>query len=358
MDNFKYEKTEGLSLGLSGKDGFIGRWQITEKEFVEFKKDLWHEGTEYEIVPFASNSDDFTARCLNEIIITCESDFISGMRNLKQRRLYVPMIEVNGKLICLHSQMPELTYDFLNDGVITNPMFATREFTPVETESKKYDYLSIWLSLNDVIYCSYQIGEEFDISASAKVVLMPVHYLSFDNNGKHYVMMSWGDNRLSNFRTTELPVDEHLTAGKPVFSKPLITLTSMTIVLTAICGLCAYHVLKLWNSLDYFVLYKLIILAIPLLLIYLVTWYAIIGVSRLFGNLLLKLDKAYSLRKQRKYVMDNIQSKLSDVKKLFHNISMPDYSGFEVKYDETEIKSSILNAQKSMANIKGLFSRS
>lgn len=354
MSDYNYSKVEGVNLGLSGKEGFLGRWQITKTEFVDFNRDLWCEGTDYRIVHFESDSNAFIGRCMDEIVRTCDADFIRNMKNIMHRQLYVPMIDINGEMICLHSQMSELSFDFLNSGVISNPEFKSEPFDPTKAYRDKYEYLSIWLSLSDVVYCADQIGEKFDARFAPTVVLMPIHYLSFDYKGNHYMMMSWGDKNLSNFTMSPLPEDEHLTLGTPVYSKPLITLLSMALVIALVCGLCAYYVIKLWNSLDIFVLYRLVVLAIPVLLIYLVTWYLIIGLSMIFGKQLFKVEKKVAMRKQREYVESNIQSKISDIHSMFPTVVIPDYSNFEVKYNDSEIETAINKLQMSMAKLNEL----
>lgn len=60
------------------------------------------------------------------------------------------------------------------------------------------------------------------------------------------------------------------------------------------------------------------------------------------------------MRKQREYVESNIQSKISDIHSMFPTVVIPDYSNFEVKYNDSEIETAINKLQMSMAKLNEL----
>lgn len=337
------KKGQLMSLGFNGEVGFLGRWQISKHEFKDFGKDLWQKGTDYRIVRFATNKDDFLRRCLKELCRRCPASFVSGMKNVEVRQLYVPMVEVGNRLISLHSKIPELSFDFFTGGVILNPGLESQCFDPDASNCGRdeYEYLAIWLSPTDVLYETFHHGIDIQKDSSPRVVIMPVNYLSFDSGRRHYTMMSWGDKDFKDFTTTDLPEDEHLTQGKLVYSFPVFTIGIIFICMCVVCVGCFFCIYKMWNLLDWEPQNRILVFSIPALIIYVIAWFVFMGMGGLLSKLFFWGESLLAKRKQKSYVEADRRQKSDFIQSRFPASALSDSDFVKMKFDEEDLLSKV-----------------
>lgn len=359
MDRKDYTNAQSNALGFTGHTGFIGKWQINRQEYREFESDLWCEGTSYRIMPFRSTTEQFQTRCFMEIVSKCEGDWIGRMNNFTIKQFYLPMVKVGKYLVSLHSQVPEINFDFLNGGSISVEMLSLDvvPFNPQDVNRNKTEFLAIWLSLADVGYCAHSLGETFDINATPEVIFVPVHYLTYEVDGMKYTSMALGDANMSNYTLTPLPEDEFLLGHSLKYSYPRVT---MSILFIALCGISIYTLLtafRLWNTLDWSWTYKVIALGIPIFLTYLVAWWLMIFMLRTFKWMFLKIEKMVALKMQRSYIKENLKKKISDLNSRFSyiNIGVPNVESFGI--DISIFDNAIEDISERLAEVSQTISR-
>lgn len=335
-------ETQNLGMG-SSHQGFVGRYKITSKGIEDLRTDRWCEGTQYTIHPFKSTSEQFFAKCLDCLISSAPADIFHQMQHIKCKAFYVPMVKAGNRLVCLHSQVPELSYDFFNQGTCLDndiiSLFGKAEiFNPNTIQVNKTEFLSIWLSLADVSYVANQMGQKFDMECNPQVVFVPIHYLSFNYQKKNYVIICYGDEVMSQFTYRELPTDDVLTGRELLYNKPWISISILflllLIVVSAVIVLCS----KLWTTLSCFVLFKLVIFGVPIFIIYWIAW----KIIRIFGAILnytmLYVEQFCSKLWQRHAIKRNLDIKRQAFAEHFRsfNITFPEITSFQI--DTTEIK--------------------
>lgn len=338
MNEYDVIKIKGESLGIGGKNGFIGHWQITENEIKDFGKDLWCEGTDYSIAPFASTEEEFMGRCLDRISSICSVDFVKNIKRLHIRKLYVPMVKAGDKCVCLHSQDPWLSYQFFKAGVSNLPEMPMEPFDINKVQRGQYEFLSIWLSLSDLEYHAKSSGLNFD-SSSLKVLLLPVYHLAFTSNGEEYNMMSWGDATLTNLTHSVLPEDYKFTGKELVYPYPFFTIMSMLSIFCALVCTGIYFSVLIWSLLDCFFFYKILALCIPIFIVNCITWLLIKGMVRFCSHILFTVELKASKRFQRKYILKNLSETKTVIQNRFRAARTQKLSADDFYYDNSVFES-------------------
>lgn len=304
----------GKQILKKGK-GFVGRYQISGGLFEEFKEDLWCKGTRYLISPFSESTEHFHARCLELLVKYTPKDILIGMKKVNLKTFYVPMVKINGNLVLLHNELPELTYDFFTRGVfsleqIDNTQCSLSEFDPSIHIDKDYEFLSINLSLNDVAYKShYDLKYEFSLDEEPTVIFLPVHYYSFVYNKEKYVMMSLGIGDSSKIFHTPLPTDDVLTGKRVIYSRPWFSIAVMFVFVLSVVITVASIVVKIFLASTLYGLLKLILLSIPVYIVYLIAWKVLILIGRLICSRLLGFERFLAISVQRNAIRSNLNHK-------------------------------------------------
>lgn len=344
MDNQKVSVVTSLSENINGSEGFIGRWQFAKYEIKDFGRDLWCEGTKYYVMKFQSSSDKFLNKCMEKVLITCDVNFVKKIKKVEVKSYYVPIYNTGKCFVCLHNQMPDLSYNFFKNGIcdcvppIPLEVFDIKDFS----NRSSIQFLSIGLSIADVNYFAHSSGYNFKEKMDPEVYFLPVHYLTFECDGKKYFMMSWGDEDMNNFMNTPLPHDEVLHGRKLIYSLPLISMTVISTVMIVVLYFCYTYAMRVWHLLDWDALYKLIVLSIPILLVYLVTWGILLIVAATGKTILLSLEKLLSRKVQKDRIEKDFNKKKEILKRIFPSLQLknpnselfrPDLSLLDNTYD-------------------------
>lgn len=339
--NNNYQQLKTQSLGSEGINGFIGKYNITPTSITKFNEDQWCKGTVYDFAHFESSREDFYTKSLNVLMQVAPGDIFTKMKNVKNEGCYVPMLVTeSGQLICLHSQNPQLSYNFFEEGYCNrkqiDEIFSNlEEFDPHKIDAKSFHFLSIWLSLNDAAYVANIFGGKIDLSATPKVLLIPIHTLKFEYDGFEYSFMSYGDKLMSNFIYNSLPIDEYFCNEKQVYNYPYITVSLITLFFIGIVGCTMFTCYKLWNVWEMFFLYKLVIFCIPIALVYLLALVALSMLRTLLRFTTAKLERVTSLLIQQKYINNNISQKLKYLKMHMGEYTI-DRPSIKYKYSQTK----------------------
>lgn len=340
QDNLK--KIQSESIGIADKDGFIGHWHINNHEAKDLGRDLWCEGTTYRIAPFERPKEDFMGQCLLEISRTCHTEFLQNIKYVELKQLYVPMMKVDDSYVCLHSQDPILSYQFLTNGIAKLPPMSFAAFDFSKIQRGLYEFKSIWLSLSDVEYHAMANGLHHQTDKIPEVILAPVYQLNFKHQEERYTMMSWGDANLSGITSTPLPEDYILTGKSLVYSYPLFTMLIMFLLLCASCFMTLFCIYKLWMHYDWNIILRLIAFCIPILLIYTITYYVIQGLVKIGDSIFLAIEKLISKQMQLKYITESLEKKETIIRERFpaSRLRMPrvDDFPFDVSTMEEHLK--------------------
>ena len=337
-------RTDAQNMGMgSGHQGFVGRYKITPRGIEDLHGDRWCEGTQYTIHPFRSTSEQFFTHCLDMLIDRAPADIFHQLQNVERKAFYVPMAKAGKWLVCLHSQLPELSYEFLHQGTCSQDdvtqLFGQAEvFDPATVNPQQTEFLSIWLSLADVSYVASMAGQKYDMASNPQVVFVPVHYLSFDYQGKHYVIMCYGDESMSQLTYRELPADDVLTGQKLLYNRPWISISILFALLLIVVMVVIVVCTKLWSTLSWFVLYKLVVFAIPIFIVYCIAWFVLRLIGVILSYTMLFAERFCSKLWQRHVIRKNLETKRQALAERFggHSVTFPEVNSYQI--DTTEIE--------------------
>lgn len=326
---------------MSNNTEYLGRYTWTPYGITDLGEDKWERGTQYRIVPFKSTKEQFVAKCVRTLFSNTPKDIFLSMTGEKAKDYYVPMMVYGNKLICLHSQIPELSYEFLKDGTCDMKNISPSEyFDPNKIDASKYHFLGIWLSLHDANYIA-QYHNLSKVCGSPTVIFMPIHTFEFDYQNKHYKFISYGDEGMNNFYTNHpIPNDNFVNGKKLIINRAWLSITAMCIMLAAVIFLTFDACLEIWEaylSFDYLVppsvqhlgarhpelyklinlsiisLIKIIILCVFSLIIYYIAWILIKIAGYIFKWTLLHIDIMLVRLVQMLYIRHNYNKKLSSL---------------------------------------------
>ena len=339
-----------------GKNGFLGRYKITPQQIKEYSTDQWKENTDYHICPFQTSKNQFYTFVLNQLISCAPKNIFSSITNFQYQSMYVPMAVAGNKLICLDNQIPELTYGFLKDGTIDfsdiRQLFGQPlPFDPTMVDTKNTRFLSMLLTVKDVWYVANAAGTLLSTDC-IEVILVPVHYASFDYESKHYVLLSLGDSQMSHFYANHpLPQDkvltgEHLLYGVPWITN-LIVFALVLLLVISVCVICC----KLWNLWPIFVLYKLVLFGIPIFLIYAVSFGIFLVAERILKFVFLGGEKWLAQWLQRRAISRNFDVKRAELLARFGNypVTFPNVNDIDIDlsgFNEEPVMSRVIKNTK------------
>jgi len=311
-------RIEAQSLGRgSGHRGFVGRYKITPLGIEDLHTDRWCEGTRYTIWKFSSTSEQFFTRCLNMLIAKAPADIFRKMENLERKAYYVPMIKAGDILICLHNQLPSLSYRFLKQGTCikseAESIFGKDEpFDASTVNINREEFLSIWLSLTDVRYVANSVNRKISAKGIPEVVFMPIHYLSFDYDGEHYCIMSYGDKSLSRMTYEVLPSDDILSGERLIWHRPWVSIAIMLCFLMVIVAVSFTMIGKVWFYFDS-LFSRAVCTAIPAIAIYAVAWYVLRILGWILRHTMLGIECFLAVVWQRHAIKQNFAQKKVDM---------------------------------------------
>ncbi len=357
--NYKQLGLQNASSGITDEIGFVGHYEITNQGIIDLGKDLWKEGTQYSFYPLETESEQFLTFVFNKLVLCTPKDFFSLVTNLACRIMYVPMAVVDTKLVCLNGRMPELSYGFFQNGTIDQSVVSRSLGQPIAFDLKKIDYrridcLSMTLAVKDIWYVANSLGINSK-NENIQVVLLPIHYMTFDYIGEHYVAMSLGDSQMTGFWSNQpFPQDDILRSKKILYNYPWITMCLMFSWILAVVVTVIVVCVKLWSSLNMFVLYKLVIFSIPIFLIYVIAWYVMLAMAWLLGHSLLFGEMALSRWLQRRAIWRNMNQKKGDIKQRFskYDVSFPNVE--EIFIDVSNVKDCFIRLIERLKSIKAI----
>lgn len=334
------------------KNGFLGRYKITDKEIEEYRTDQWKEGTNYSIYPFQTNEKQFCTFVLNQLILCAPQNIFSAITKFHYQSMYLPMALTENKLICLDNQIPELTYGFLKDATIDYSCIRkllgqSVPFEPALVD-KKTLFLSMLLTVKDVWYVANATGVKLSTD-NMEVILIPIHYVSFDYEGKHFILFALGDSEMSSFYSNHpLPQDKVLMGERLLYRFPWLTnLILFAFILTLVISVCLICY-KLWNLWSIFVLYKLVIFGIPIFIIYIIAFGGFIVLGRILNFIFLNGEKHIAKWLQRRAISHNFNIKRVELSNYFsgYSVRFPDVNDIDIDLSSFEEESIISNVTK------------
>ena len=344
-ENINIQNTSAKTVGMLNGRGFIGRYVITPLSPIEkLEKDLWCEGTRYTYCPFASTKSEFLEAALSMIAKETPSDIFSAMQNVKQEKFYVPMVVVDDHLICLSGEIPAISYDFFDNGTCRSQTVASilntaKDFNPDDIKDRtEVEFLSIWLSLADVAYVANIVNARFDTQEEHQVILVPIHHLTFDYNGHHYTAMSYGDKALSNLTCKNLPIDDVVNGRRLLLQKPWISMTLLLVWLLGVVIATCITYGKLWMTVNWFFLFRLVVFAIPAILIYALAWVMMRGFGNVFRYTILYIEVLVARQWQRMVIRKNFAKKQADLASRFSGINVQFPNVSDIPIDTSPIK--------------------
>ncbi len=333
-DNRKIMHAKGI--GADGNiDGFIGKFRITRDATWELENDAWCEGTQYYIYDFATTTDQFKTRCLNLIAKDTPPDIFSIISNLNIERCYLPMVDCDDVMVCLNNDAM-ITYSLLNKGHISK-----REITAMFGELKPFDghdynlrafrFLPIVQGFHDVSYTAGLHGKKFDQDSAPEVSLIPVYRMTFDLEGTTHYIYSWGDKELSQITATPLPKDPFICDDELKYSRPYITIAfSLATMLGAIYFICSTYIWMYNYFSDWYLVFKILIWAIPLFIIYYLMSSVLSSVFNVIGNIFISFDSKIAISQAQRYNSQARERKIADAKDVF---------GCDINPKESKIRS-------------------
>lgn len=352
-DNINIQNISAKTVGMLNGRGFIGRYVITPLSPIEkLEGGEWCEGTHYTICPFASTKNEFLEKALSVIARETPADIFSAMQNVKQEDFYIPMVVVDDHLICLSGEIPAISYDFFDNGTCRSQTVASilqtakdfdteKDFdpkTPNHIDRTKVEFLSIWLSLADVAYVANIVNARFDAQEEHQVILVPIHYLTFDYNGHHYTAMSYGDKALSNLTCKNLPIDDVVNGRRLLLQKPWISMTLLLVWLLGVVIATCITYGKLWMTVNWFFLFRLVVFTIPAMLIYALAWVMMRGFGKVFRHTILYIEMLVARQWQRMVIRKNFAKKQADLANRFSGINVQFPNVNDIPIDTSPIK--------------------
>lgn len=336
------------------KNGFLGRYKITSKQITTYSTDQWKENTDYKVYPFQTNETQFCTSVFNQLISCAPKNIFSSITNFHYQSMYLPMAVAENKLICLDNQIPELTYGFLKDGTIDFSDIRQQfgqplPFDPTMVDTKNTRFLSMMLTVKDVWYVANAAGASLSTEC-IEVLLVPVHHVSFDYEGKHYVVLSLGDLQMSHFYSNHpLPQDKVLTGEHLLYGVPWITyLIIFSLILLLVISVCIICY-KLWNLWSIFVLVKLVIFGIPIFLIYAIAFGIFLVIEKILKFVFFNGEKWLARWLQRRAVSRNFDEKKAELLSRFghYPVTFPDVNDIDIDLSGFEKEPVIFSAIKN-----------